>query len=117
MKPALLLLTLSLAGAALADIPPDNSTQCRGTSAGSACTTDDGAAGTCVAQMMSRLDYSEGVPPKMKQVEMLICVASAKATSAVRSAPPFVAAGVLLVAMLALIGVKLAGRGRRGATA
>lgn len=117
MKPALLLLTLSLSTSALADIPPDNSTQCRSSNAGSACTTDDGAAGTCVAQMMGRLDYSDGVPPKMKQVEMLICVKTAPATSAVRSSAPFLAAGLLLLAMLGLIGMKLAGRGRGSATA
>jgi len=116
VKPALLL-TLLLSGVSLADIPPDNSSQCQSSNAGSSCTTDDGAAGSCVAQMMSRFDYSAGVPPKLKQVEMLICVASAPATSTVRSAPPFVAAGLLLVAMLALIGVKLAGRRRRSATA
>ncbi|MDP1914734.1 MAG: hypothetical protein Q8L14_00725 [Myxococcales bacterium] len=115
MTRALLVSVVLLTGHAFADIPPDNSSQCQSSTAGSACTTDDGAAGTCVAQMVGRLDYSDGVPPKTKQVQMLICVASAPAT--VRAAPPFLAAGLVMLAMLALIGVKLAGRGRRSATA
>ncbi len=115
MTRALLVFVVLLTGHAFADIPPDNASQCQSSTAGSACTTDDGAAGTCVAQMVGRLDYSDGVPPKTKQVQMLICVASAPAT--VRAAPPFLAAGLVMLAMLALIGVKLAGRGRRSATA
>lgn len=115
MTRALLVMSVLFTSAAFADIAPDNASQCRNSTAGSACTTDDGAAGTCVAQMVGRLDYSEGVPPKTKQVQMLICVATAPAT--VRAAPPFLAAGLVMLAMLALIGVKLAGRGRRGATA
>jgi hypothetical protein len=117
VKVSLLAFTVLLSSAVLADIPPDNSSQCQGAKAGSTCTTDDGASGTCVAQLVSRFDYSDGVPPKTKQVEMMICVATAAAPSAVRSSPPFLAAGIVLLAMLALIGVKLTGRGRRSATA
>jgi hypothetical protein len=117
VKHGVLAVTVLLSSAALADIPPANSSQCQGAKAGSTCTTDDGARGTCVTQWVSRLDYSDGVPPKTRQVEMLLCVSTAPATSAVRSAPPFLAAGFVLLLMLALIAVRLADRGRRSATA
>jgi len=82
---------------AFADIPPDNAAQCMSAKAGGACTTDDGRIGTCVPTMVSRPDYSQGVPPKTKQVEMLVCVASASAKSAVPLAPVVAGAGVLLL--------------------
>jgi hypothetical protein len=100
-----------MSGAALADIPPSNASQCEGSNAGAACTTDDGKAGTCVTKKVGRLDYSEGVPPKSIEVEMLICVASASARVPV--APPYLAAGLALAVMVALVGLKVAGRARR----
>lgn len=106
----LLLVTL-ISSAALADIPPSNASQCHGSKPGAACTTDDGKAGTCLTQKVGRLDYSEGVPPKSIEVDMLICVASASARVPV--APPYLAAGGVLAVMAILIGLKLAGRGRR----
>ncbi|MDX2010561.1 MAG: hypothetical protein SFW67_10240 [Myxococcaceae bacterium] len=106
----LLLVTL-VSSAALADVPPSNASQCQGAQAGAACTTDDGKAGTCLTQKVGRLDYSEGVPPKSIEVDMLICVASASARVAV--APPYLAAGAVLAVMALLLGLKLAGRGRR----
>lgn len=109
-------LALLLVGTvALADIPPSNSTQCIQPNV--ACTTDDGKPGTCLKQMVGRLDYSEGVPPKTKQVEMLLCVANVTARSSVTSSPPFFAAGALLLVMLGLIVTKLVSRGRRSAAA
>jgi hypothetical protein len=63
----------------LADIPPANSASCRGQAAGAACKTDDGLPGTCVEQLVSRPDYSNGPPPTYKQVKVLICVASSTA--------------------------------------
>jgi hypothetical protein len=110
MKRLPLLLAL-LSAVALADIPPSNASQCQGASAGGACTTDDGKAGTCVMQKVGRLDYSEGVPPKSIEVDMLICVASASAR--VATAPPYLAAGLVLLIMGALLAVKVFGRGRR----
>lgn len=106
-----------VASLALADIPPSNSSQCHSAQAGAACTTDDGKPGTCLKQLVGRLDYSEGVPPKTKQVEMLLCVASVTARSGVTNSPPFFAAGALLLVMLGLIVTKLVGRGRRSAAA
>ncbi|MBE2253917.1 MAG: hypothetical protein IAE78_30590 [Myxococcus sp.] len=113
--PAALVALVLGASVARADVPAANSTQCQGAAAGSACVTDDGAAGTCVAQLVSRFDYSEGVPPKTKQVELLLCVASASAAQATR-APTWLAGALLLLVMSGLIAVKLAGR-RRSALA
>ena len=105
--------SLAMAVVALADIPPDNSAQCSSAKAGAACTTDDGRVGTCVPTMVSRPDYSEGVPPKTKQVEMLLCVASASAKSAVPVAPIAAGAGVLLLVGGIFVARRLSkGRGR-----
>lgn len=106
-----------LAGVAFADIPPSNSSQCHSAQPGAACTTDDGKPGTCLKQLVGRLDYSEGVPPRTKQVEMLLCVASVTARSGVTSSPPFFAAGLLMLVMLGLIVTRLVVRGRRSAAA
>lgn len=62
MRAALLLLVLSLP--AWADLAPAETADCRGKSAGAACTTPDGNAGTCVEMQFSRPDYSQGVPPR-----------------------------------------------------
>lgn len=109
------LAVMVVAAVALADIAPSNSTQC--SQANTACTTDDGKPGTCLKQLVSRLDYSDGIPPKTKQVEMLLCVASVTARSTVSSSPPFFAAGALMLVMLGLIVTKLVSRGRRSAAA
>lgn len=111
------LAVMLVAAVALADIPPSNSSQCGSSQPGTACTTDDGKPGTCLKQLVSRLDYSEGVPPKTKQVEMLLCVASVTVRSTVSSSPPFFAAGALMLVMLGLIVTKLVSRGRRSAAA
>ena len=71
----LFLLVALLAAPAFADIIPDEVAVCRGLAAGAACVTD-GVAGTCVETVVSRPDYSSGIPPKYKQVKMLSCVAS-----------------------------------------
>lgn len=110
------LLLVLVAGAALADIPPSNSAQCRSAQAGAPCTTDDGKPGTCVSQKVGRLDYSEGVPPKSIQVDMLICVPSVSAKSVVPTTAPFLASGLVLAMMLGLLVMKVAGRRRMGAT-
>lgn len=90
----LALLALGLASPALADIAPDNLAGCRGKAAGAACTMDDGAAGVCTKTTISRPDYSQGVPPTYKQVEVLLC-ASSGATVARTGLSPLVL-GVLL---------------------
>jgi hypothetical protein len=108
--------SLAVGVGALADIPPDNAAQCSSAKAGAACTTDDGRVGTCVATMVSRPDYSQGVPPKTKQVEMLLCVASASATSAVPLAPVVAGACVLLLVTV-LVVARLFSKPGRSATA
>lgn len=106
----LLLFTL-VSGTALADVPPDNAAQCQGAKSGAACTTDDGRPGTCVTQRVGRLDYSEGVPPKAIEVDMLLCVATAPARVTTRS--PVLAAGLGLALVAALAGLSVVARGRR----
>lgn len=100
----------SFAATSLADIPPANSSQCRAAQAGAPCTTDDGKPGTCVTQKVGRLDYSEGVPPKAIQVDMLICVPSVSAKSVVPATAPFVASAFVLLVMAGLLVMKQAGR-------
>jgi len=57
---------------AFADVISDEEAECRSKKAGDACTVR-GEAGTCATSSCARNDYSEGVPPKTKQVECLIC--------------------------------------------
>ena len=90
-----------LAVPAFADILPDEVGVCRGKSAGAACTTGDGQAGTCADLLVSRPDYSSGIPPKYRQVKMLGCVATAKGSA--RSALPLAGAGLAFLALLAAV--------------
>lgn len=57
---------------AMADLISDEEAQCRSETVGEACTIA-GEAGTCQKSTCSRNDYSEGVPPKTKQVECMVC--------------------------------------------
>jgi len=61
---------------AMADIISDEEANCRSQEVGAACTVA-GEAGTCQKSTCSRNDYSEGVPPKTKQVECMVCKAGA----------------------------------------
>jgi hypothetical protein len=83
---------------ALADILPEEVASCRGKSAGTACTTPEGVAGTCVEQSFTRPDYSNGPPPSYKQVKMLACVAAAKGSA--RSVLPWLAVGMAFLALV-----------------
>lgn len=65
-----------------ADLPAPNAEGCFGLAAGAPCKTDNGSAGACVATTVTRPDYSQGPPPTYKQVELLVCVSSARATRA-----------------------------------
>jgi MYXO-CTERM domain-containing protein len=65
-------LGLGLPSLAHADIISDEEGACRGKDAGAACQVD-GKAGSCVASTCYRNDYSNGPPPKSKQVECLEC--------------------------------------------
>ncbi|MGV3621101.1 MAG: hypothetical protein ACO1OB_09810 [Archangium sp.] len=83
------LLTLLFALTALpafADLITDDVANCRGLTAGAACTTPEGVAGTCVETLVTRPDYSSGVPPTYRQVKMLSCQSTGKATSKISSA-------------------------------
>jgi len=64
-----------------ADVPPPNSAQCNGKSAGDSCTTDDSKAGACVSSTCSKLDYSDGTPPGTKTYPCLLCNAGPAPTS------------------------------------
>ncbi len=61
-----------------ADIISDEEANCRSQEVGEACTIG-GEAGTCQKSTCARNDYSEGVPPKTKQVECMVCKAGAAA--------------------------------------
>lgn len=93
-----------LAAPAFADIIPEEVAVCRNKSAGSACVTGEGHAGTCVESSISRPDYSTGIPPQYKQVKMLTCVATAKGSA--RSVAPWVGAGLGFLALLAAMGFR-----------
>lgn len=57
---------------AAADVISDEEAECRDKTAGAACRAGGGA-GHCAASSCSRNDYSDGPPPKQKQVECLVC--------------------------------------------
>jgi hypothetical protein len=64
---------LLASGAAQADVPPPDSTQCVGKAAGDGCTTDMGSEGSCQTATCSKLDYSNGTPPTSVDYECLLC--------------------------------------------
>lgn len=99
MRPVLLMAVL--AAPAFADILPEEVAICRDKPVGSACTTPEGAAGTCSEMTVSRPDYSGGIPPKYKQVKMMGCVATAKGSA--RSALPWVGVGLGFLALVAAL--------------
>lgn len=82
MKRVVLSVAMLGGATAWADLPAPNTAGCAGLSAGAPCKTDKGAAGSCVTTMVTRPDYSQGPPPTYKQVEVLVCVATAPATRA-----------------------------------
>jgi hypothetical protein len=86
------------AGSARADVLPDDVAVCQSKSAGEKCVTDDVQEGVCVERLVTRLDYSQGIPPKTKQVKMLGCVTSAKGTA--RSMVPWFGFGMGFFALL-----------------
>ena len=98
------LLFAVLATSAFADILPDDAAVCQGKSAGAACNTEAGQAGTCVETTVSRPDYSTGIPPKYKQVKMLTCVATAKGSA--KSVLPWLGAGMGFLALVAALALR-----------
>ncbi len=79
MKARAFALTLALPLLAYADLVPPDVGVCQGQKAGAACTTSDGKPGVCRALLVSRADYSTGIPPKYRKVEVLSCEATASA--------------------------------------
>jgi len=93
----LLLLTLALfASSARADVPPPNTTGCSTKKAGDACDTDDSKKGACKEATCSRLDYSQGTPPRSIEVPCLKCEPKVGGCAAVGMTPLVGLAGLLL---------------------
>ena len=106
MRRAVLVVTLlaatQLAGVALADIPPSDTSGCNGKAAGEACKRDDGSAGACVKSTCSRNDYSNGPPPTQVQYECMRCGDAPPAEKKSCAAVP----GETLVVLAALLGLQ-----------
>ena len=58
---------------AFADVIAPDVAACQSGSAGSVCTVD-GAKGSCQVSRCSRLDYSQGVPPRVAESDCLKCI-------------------------------------------
>lgn len=71
----IVLFSLGISTAALADIPPPDTSSCQGKAAGAACVNDRGVDGKCTTQTCSKLDYSDGSPPGSVKYSCLQCVA------------------------------------------
>lgn len=78
MTRAAFFLTLALAATSFADVPPANTIGCNGKKAGDACQTDDKKSGGCKSSTCSRLDYSQGTPPKSVEYACLTCDPASK---------------------------------------
>ena len=111
-----------LAGLALvparasADVPPPPSiASCQGAAAGAACELDAGGAGQCAPARCSKLDYSQGTPPRSVEYDCQRCATAVEAKPAdTNAAPPAAAAkgcavdptGGMLGVLIALAGVR-----------
>lgn len=100
MKRAALLLVL-FASPAFADLVTEDVANCHGLTAGAACTAPDGSAGTCVESIVSRPDYSQGVPPKYNQVKTLRCQSTANAQPKISTA--WLGLGMAFIALVIAI--------------
>lgn len=112
MRRLLCAVVLISTGAA-ADILPDDVAVCQSKALGAKCVTDEGVEGTCQETLVSRPDYSGGIPPKYKQVKMLTCVTAAKGTA--RSMLPWFGAGLSFLALLMAMLLRRGGGGPRAA--
>lgn len=118
-------LALTLPSSARADeAPPLENIVCGSNKAGEACEVQ-GVAGTCVADTCSRLDYSQGVPPRSVLRDCMRCqvgappappppaiVAPAPAAPAASTSGCHVASGTSLAPLLLLLFAPLLGRRR-----
>lgn len=81
---SILVACMAFGGPARADeAPPPSYYSCSGKAVGAVCEADEGP-GTCVASTCSRLDYSQGTPPRTIQSDCLKC----RKGSAAPAAPP-----------------------------
>jgi len=94
MKRAALLVLLAFP--ALADIPPQETWDCRGKEAGATCKTADGNAGTCVQMEFTRPKFKGG-----GTYTALGCRQTAPAPAPKKAALPWLGTGL---AFLALVG-------------
>ncbi len=118
-------LALTLPSSARADeAPPLENIVCGSNKAGEACEVQ-GVAGTCVADTCSRLDYSQGVPPRSVLRDCMRCqvgappappppaiVAPAPAAPAASTSGCHVASGTSLAPLLLLLFAPLLRRRR-----
>jgi len=92
IRPAPLLLSFALwstPGLANADAPPPPDVQaCSAIAAGAACQIEGGGSGQCVASKCSKLDYSQGTPPRSVEYDCLRCEQGSPVTPATQPAPP-----------------------------
>lgn len=118
-------LALTLPSSARADeAPPLENIVCSSNKVGEACEVH-GVAGTCVADTCSRLDYSQGVPPRSVLRDCMRCqvgappappppaiVAPAPAAPAASTSGCNIASGTSLAPLLLLLFAPLLGRRR-----
>ncbi len=70
--PALLVSLFALPSVASADVIPFEVEACSGKKEGAKCTMFD-QPGTCAQSTCSKLDYSQGTPPKPKKYDCVVC--------------------------------------------
>lgn len=71
---SVLFVALGIAAEARADLISDEEAQCQQAAEGAACELG-GKPGVCAKSTCHRNDYSDGPPPKSKQVDCLVCMA------------------------------------------
>lgn len=113
MKNLLFLLTLSFFSLPMfADIILPDRAACQDKKADESCKVD-GKDGICMTTTCSRLDYSQGTPPRSVAYECLVCKPVVKAGEDGCSTLP-VSSTTLLPIISLLLGLVLVGRLKRG---
>lgn len=108
-----LALSCALPAVASADVPPPGVEECGGRSAGDPCTVN-GQDGACEDSTCSRLDYSDGVPPRTETYPCVLCREGATPTNPPASSGCSVAQrGSAAPWLLALLGLAALARRRR----
>lgn len=73
---------------ARADVLPPGGDPCANAVAGGTCSQASGDPGTCVAGKCSKLDYSQGSPPRSIETDCLRCEPTGAATPTATTTPP-----------------------------